>query len=518
MIDSKEQFSSFVKAIYCFLQAHGLNSDISLSTVREQVARSIAQKPSNRLIEHLDFSPIPIDGPLCKRIAVGIQEAFGIPMPTQTWHWPLPAGFQLKPAERLSIWQDAFQNASDENDIDGMWRDTFFSAEPYIKPMGDGNWAVCNRSPVHFWICRDVLGAERVTKRPTDNSIADDKRGRNESDHYYHMGLAAIWKQDYLRAFELLERAIVQRHALASFNLGWLFSEGLGVDQDFLRASVNYQAAADQGILMAHHNLARMHLEGGSRFAKSIPDAIRHFELAAEGGVAASIGCLGMIYLNGNGVPVDRERAVDLLTRAAKLGDDHSVNALASVFDADNGGVSTPETFSMYRLAAKSARQLNEVTPIYNLGLCFLMGNGVEQNMVKARRLFRIAATAGEPSAAFNLGLMFLNGDGASLDPTEAKHWFAKAAAAGQVDALNSLGSIEFNGYCGEANYPLAWELFSQAAELGSHFAMVNQARCLVFGMGVDRDMRRAYDLLRKAEDLGSPHAKDVSIQWGVHA
>lgn len=514
MIDSKEQYSSFVKAIYRFLQAHSLPADVSLSTVREQVARFIANKPSNRLVEYLELSPIPVDSPLCERIAAGIQDAYDILIPTQTWRWPLPAGFRLKPSERLSIWQEAFQAAIDENDIDGMWRDTFFWAEPYIKPMGDGHWAVCNRSPVHFWICRDVIGAARVTKRPTDNSIADDKTDRDENDRRYHLGLAALWKQDYPAAFELLKKAAGHGHALASFNLGWLFSEGLGVDQDFSQASVNYQAAADQGISMAHHNLARMYLEGGPNFPKNITHAIQHFELAAEGGVAASIGCLGMIYLNGNGVPVDRKRAVDLLAQAVKLGDDHSINALATVFDGDNGGVSTPETFAMYRLAARSARQLNQVTPIFNLGLCYLWGNGAEQNLVKARRLFRIAATAGDPDAAFNLGLMFLNGDGASLDPLEAARWFRKAAAAGQVDALNCLGSIEFNGQCGEANYSLAWELFSKAAELSSPYALVNQARCLVFGMGVECDMSRASDLLHRAEELGASHARDARIQW----
>ncbi len=518
MISSKEQFNSFVSATYRYLQANGLPSDVRLSAVREFVAKAIANKPSNKLIEHIENSPIPVDGTLCKRIASGIQEAFGVEMPSQTWRWPLPASFKLNPAERLSIWQDAFQTALDEKDIDGMWRDTFFSLEPYIKPMGEGHWAVCNRSPVRFWICRDVLGAKWVVNRHTDNSIADEKSGRDEGDRGYLLGMTAIWKKDYSSALDHLQKAAGLGHALAHFNLGWMFSEGLGMAQDFTSASFHYQEAAGLGISMAHHNLARMHLDGGSNFAKSIPDAIRHFELAAEGNVAASIGCLGMIYLNGNGVPADRSRAVELLAQAVKLGDDHSVNALASVLDVENGGVSTPETFAMYRIAARSARELNQLTPIYNLGLCFLWGNGTEQNLTKARRLFRIAATAGQPDAAFNLGLMYLNGEGATLDPYEAKLWFERAADHGQVDAINALGSIEFQGLCGDRNYSRAWELFSQAADLGSAFAMVNQARSLVFGLGVDRDIGQASDLLYRAEDLGASHAREARIQWEVRA
>ncbi len=516
MISSKEQFSSFVSATYRYLQASGLPSDVRLSAVRELMAKSIANKPSNKLIEHIENCPIPVDGTLCKRVASAIQEAYGLEIPSQAWRWPLPASFKLNPSERISIWQEAFQAAFDGQDIDGMWRDTFFSIEPYIKPMGDGYWAVCNRSPVRFGVCCDVLGAKWLAHRPTDNSIADDRSGRGEGDLSFQLGLTALWKNDYKLAFDHLQKAADLGHPLANFNLGWMFSEGLGMAQDFTRASVHYQAAADRGISMAHHNIARLHLAGGPNFAKSIPDAIRHFELAAEGKVAASIGCLGMIYLNGNGVPADRSRAVKLLAQAVKLGDDHSVNALATVLDMENGGVSTPETFAMYRIAARSARELNQLTPIYNLGLCFLSGNGTEQNLTKARRLFRVAAVAGEPDAAFNLGLMYLNGEGATLDPDEAKLWFERAADHDQMDAINALGSIEFNGLCGDCNYSRAWELFSHAADLGSAFAMVNQARSLVFGLGVERDMGRASDLLYRAEDLGAPHAREARIQWEV--
>ena len=71
--------------------------------------------------------------------------------------------------------------------------------------------------------------------------------------------------------------------------------------------------------------------------------------------------------------------------------------------------------------------------------------------MVKARRLFRIAAKAGDADAAMNLGLIYLNGEGIAVNSLVARYWLEMSAAHGNGDALNVLGAIKFNGQCGDA-------------------------------------------------------------------
>lgn len=517
MID-KDQFSPFVKALQLFLKQNHPDFDGSLSAVRELVSNAIADMHSNRLVALLKYSPIPFSSTTFENLSSAVKLAYGISMPAELWRWPLPVAFKLSPAERIEIWQTALKHKLSKAKIDGLWRDSYFDTEPYIKPMGDGKWAVCNRSPVPFWLCRDVFTPAWITRRDADNSIADDATGRLPEDRLYHRGLSSLWKKDYETAFELLHKAQLSGHSMAAFNLGWMYSEGLGRDQDFTAAAGLYQRAADLGVVTAHHNLGRMYLEGAKNFAKSIPDAIRHFELAAQGDIAASIGCLGMIYLNGNGVPEDRDRAIELLLRANYLDDDHSINTVATILDHQNGGASTPQTFALYRKAARTARELNHLMPIYNLGLCFLHGNGVDQNLVKARRLFRIAAKAGDADAAMNLGLIYLNGDGTPADLFEARDWLEMSAARGCGDAFNVLGSIEFNGQCGASNHSLAWLLFSEATRMGSVTGLVNQARCLVTGQGVEQDVELACEFLKRAEAQGHPTAREMRIQWETQA
>lgn len=517
MLD-QQQFNPFVRAIQLYLKREYPHIEVKLSKVREVLARAMSGLPSDRFVGILEHTPLPVNSVPFQSIAPAIKSAFSVELPAEFWRWPLPDSFRLEPSERAYIWQLAFKDALNKHDIDGMWRDSFFDLEPFIKPIGDGRWGVCHRSPVPFAVCRDVFGPEWVTKRHADNSIADNVAGRKSEDRLFHLGLAAIWKKDYLTAFDRFEEALRLGHPMATFNLAWMLSEGLGRDQDFPRASSLYQNAANLGVKLSHHNLGRMYLKGTNDFPQSIPDAIRHFELAVKAGVAASFGCLGLIYSRGNGVPADRERAIDLLMRAFELGDIQSMNELAVIMDADNDGVSTPHTFEMYRLAAKSARELDFPNPIFHLATCFLHGNGVEKNLVKARRLFRIAAKSGESSAAMNLGLMYLNGEGTAADPHEARRWFELAAADEHADAINALGSIEFRGLCGLPNHRLAWFLFSEAAELGCPLGLANQARCLASGLGTEQDMQLAYELLEQAEALGLSTAREMRIQWEAQA
>lgn len=53
-----------------------------------------------------------------------------------------------------------------------------------------------------------------------------------------------------------------------AFSLGWMYTQGLGRDQDFTAVADLYQRAADLGIVNAHHNLEQMYLEGAKNSPK----------------------------------------------------------------------------------------------------------------------------------------------------------------------------------------------------------------------------------------------------------
>lgn len=79
--------------------------------------------------------------------------------------------------------------------------------------------------------------------------------------------------------------------------------------------------------------------------------------MAGEGGFPKSLCALGNLYLNGRGVPLSAERAVELCRRGAEMGD----------ADAQT-----------------------------DLGNFHLMGQGTAQDYVEARRWFGLAAHKGK--------------------------------------------------------------------------------------------------------------------------
>lgn len=91
------------------------------------------------------------------------------------------------------------------------------------------------------------------------------------------------------------------------------------------------------------------------------------------------------------------------------------------------------------------------------LGIMYLQGQGVAQDLALAARWLRAAAAQGNAQAQYRLALMHLAGDGVTQDPT---------TAAGLLRA---------------------------AAEQGLPQAQVNLAAMLYQGIGVTRDLRLSY-------------------------
>jgi TPR repeat protein len=68
---------------------------------------------------------------------------------------------------------------------------------------------------------------------------------------------------------------------------------------------------------------------------------------------------------------------------------------------------------------------------MYNLGVLYEHGQGVEQDYKRARRWYEKAAACGDASAMYNLGLLYANGRGVEQDYEQARRWYEKAVKAG---------------------------------------------------------------------------------------
>ena len=103
-------------------------------------------------------------------------------------------------------------------------------------------------------------------------------------------------------------------------NLGLMYAQGLGVEQDYAQALQCYQQAADQGAAQAQSNLAVMysHAQG---VAQDFQAARKWYQAAAEQGLPSAQSSLATLYANGQGGEADYAQALHWYQAAAAQGD-----------------------------------------------------------------------------------------------------------------------------------------------------------------------------------------------------
>ena len=164
-------------------------------------------------------------------------------------------------------------------------------------------------------------------------------------------------------AVKWYRKAAEQGYARGQTNLGWMYSDGLGVQQDYTEALKWYRKAAEQG-----HDAGQVHLgfmyENGHGLSQDHAEAVKWYRKAAEQGYPGGQFKLGTMYGDGLGVQQDYTEALKWYRKAAEQG---------------FGPAQT------------------------NVGVFYHNGWGVARNYAEAVRWYRKAAAQGEKAAQQNL-------------------------------------------------------------------------------------------------------------------
>lgn len=123
----------------------------------------------------------------------------------------------------------------------------------------------------------------------------------------------------------------------------------------------------------------------------------------------------------------------------AKIGDAEAQSNLG-VMLASNGDYK--EAVYWYKQAANAGIG----TAMYNLGVLYFNGQGVEKDYNVAQRWFSSAARRGNAYAQLQLGLMSLTGQGMPKDPRQEFYWYTQAALQGLPAAEYDLAVMYHNG------------------------------------------------------------------------
>ena len=210
----------------------------------------------------------------------------------------------------------------------------------------------------------------------------------------------SLRKRDPKASFDWLCAAAARGRAHAMSEVGLRYSNGAGVERDFVQAA-------------------------------------RWFELARAAGDASATTLLAECYLFGKGVTKNETKAVALLQEASAK-DPRAMDQLGTVYHKGIGVARDDrEAFRLYSAAAK----LKYLDSAGNLGVLYLTSDETELGKNEAARtqkavgLFRDGAKQNNAFCMFLYARCFEAGTGVAADPTEASDWYRRAAEAGNRPA-----------------------------------------------------------------------------------
>lgn len=156
----------------------------------------------------------------------------------------------------------------------------------------------------------------------------------------------------------------------------------------------------------------------------------------------------------------------------------------------------------------RKAAELGDADAQNQLGFCYYIGDGIEQNYEEAVKWFQKAAEQGNAKAQNHLGICYAEGHGVERHLAESIKWFQKAAVKGETRARYNLGFYYDGGFGMEVDHYMAAFWYRMAAEQGEAKAQYNLGVCYGRGDGVPQNYEEAVKWFQKSAEQGEVHAQ----------
>jgi hypothetical protein len=353
------------------------------------------------------------------------------------------------------------------------------------------------------------------------DGLRDLFKGRDKSDAVSQQAKAdkAFIDGDLGLAIALTRELADESDPAALHRMGEVFEHGLGVLQDFGRALDYYERAAAAGHIESWASLGDFYLTGrgnidetsdkgdGATGARRLmqmlsvqPDHIKaaHWnKRAAAAGLASAQARLGLQYVYGLGMELDKQQAEQLFLAAAEKGEPLAQRGLGMLYASDEGGKARYPLAERWFRAASDAGDHGASAALAMLIIHGYVEKGTHED---AFSLMSEAAEAGHVEAMLILGSLYRDGLGTARDLSAAETWFRRASVRGNRNAMLSLGfllieAIEPRDYISGAS------VFREAAEQGDPVGQYALGRLYLGGLGVPQDDAKAYGWLAQAAD-----------------
>ncbi|KAF1331557.1 Sel-1 family protein, partial [Globisporangium splendens] len=304
--------------------------------------------------------------------------------------------------------------------------------------------------------------------------------GAYQLGHIYSHGIGV--KQDNDTAFRYLQEASNEGNTQAQNELAYMYLQGKGTPRDPKRATTLFQNAAKQGSMEAFYNLGVLHMKGnipGS--ASKDPEyevAHGYFQVAAHQGHTISSHKLGHMSLHGIGTTRSCRNAVDSFKLVAERGEWDRM-LLKGFKDFKNQDYEA--AFLKYAVMAQQGYEVAQHNAAYLLDYGFLtplfpavaMPTTTvltdSETSVAAMMLYKLAALQGNVDANLKIGDFYYYGKGGhAVDFTRASAHYSLASKRANAQAMFNLGLMYEHGIGVDQDFYLAKRYFDKAKDAHS--------------------------------------------------
>lgn len=353
--------------------------------------------------------------------------------------------------------------------------------------------------------------AEMSTDAKFDYLTDEIKKGNN--DARFHLSLQ-VTKQNIKsvpadKIISWCHKMPFANLPIANLFLGFCYELGYGVQQDYVKALACYENANQKGSIDSLYYLGEMYRLGRGtkvnyqKAAAYLTDTVKY-----DTSNAKALVSLGLLYMEGNGVEENQDKALELMTEANILNDISSYYYMG-ILRERRGECS--EAVKYYRNAHKFSDDAEEhAKAAYRLGVIYEEGQGIIHDDSKSFVYYLEAAQKGIVAAQYRVAVFFENGRGTDTDRRKARMWYLKAALGGNARAQRYVGELYEDGFKEEnitPNIEAAFEWYMRAALQGDQEASEKAEYILSHGYNIHMNIGEALDWLRRSAANGNQGA-----------
>lgn len=307
-------------------------------------------------------------------------------------------------------------------------------------------------------------------------------------DAYYILGQSylegnSIIETNYKKAFFYLSKGVNKKDKNCLESLGDMYYWGLYVKEDKEKAFSLYKDSIEEGNVSLYYKLGKLYEQ-----EDNLEEALVNYYKGDANGDISSTQRLGVMYLNGEGVIEDKEKGLEYIKKAVKVGDANSIYILGVALlkkDREKAKKYLVEAYrkGSYQAASVLAREgikdylrhkeVNETEllayvnsamenglPIgtYYYGVVNYYGIGIDKSREMAFLNFMEAAERGCDEAIITIANWYKHGIFLARDIEASIAWYEKAVERVNVQGILSLIEIYEKGIGGKEDYLKAFE------------------------------------------------------------